>query len=72
MEPIYDMGTKMIDSFMKEKVSAGDVIQIKKDTGQITKLGRSVSHSRNCDAVGPDVRLTASAIPSPSYSVSSD
>ena len=41
METIYDLGTKMIESVIKEKVQAGDVITIDKATGKITKLGES-------------------------------
>ena len=37
METIYDLGTKMIESVIKEKVQAGDVITIDKATGKITK-----------------------------------
>lgn len=32
METVYDLGGKMIDSLMKEKVQAGDVITIDKVT----------------------------------------
>jgi RuvB-like protein 2 len=33
METIYDLGNKMIDVIIKEKISAGDVIQIDKASG---------------------------------------
>lgn len=33
METIYDLGGKMIDSIVKEKVQSGDVITIDKATG---------------------------------------
>jgi DNA helicase TIP49 (TBP-interacting protein) len=33
METIYDLGTKMIESLHKEKVSAGDIITIDKASG---------------------------------------
>lgn len=33
METIYDLGGKMIDSILKEKVQSGDVITIDKATG---------------------------------------
>ena len=46
METIYDLGTKMIESVIKEKVQAGDVITIDKATGKITKLGRSFTRAR--------------------------
>ena len=52
METVYDLGTKMMDMLRKEKVTAGDVIQIDKGSGKISKLGRSFSRSRDYDAVG--------------------
>ena len=52
METIYDLGTKMIESVMKEKVIAGDVITIDKASGKITKLGRSFTRARDYDATG--------------------
>ena len=52
METIYDLGTKMIESIMKEKVIAGDVITIDKASGKITKLGRSFTRARDYDATG--------------------
>lgn len=57
METVYDLGTKMIDSLTKEKVSAGDVITIDKASGKITKLGRSFSRSRDYDAMGSQTRF---------------
>ncbi|KAJ2236705.1 RuvB-like protein 2 [Coemansia sp. RSA 1722] len=57
METIYDLGQKMINSLTKEKVMAGDVIQIDKATGRITRLGRSFTRARDFDATGPDVKF---------------
>ncbi|KAJ2511616.1 RuvB-like protein 2 [Coemansia sp. RSA 2049] len=57
METIYDLGQKMIGSLTKEKVMAGDVIQIDKATGRITRLGRSFTRARDFDATGPDVKF---------------
>ena len=57
METVYDLGTKMIDSLSKEKVTAGDVITIDKGSGKITKLGRSFSRSRDYDAMGSSTRF---------------
>jgi RuvB-like protein 2 len=57
METVYDLGTKMIDSLSKEKVSSGDVITIDKATGKITKLGRSFARSRDYDAMGASMRF---------------
>jgi DNA helicase TIP49 (TBP-interacting protein) len=34
METIYDLGQKMIESLLKEKVTAGDVITIDKASGE--------------------------------------
>jgi RuvB-like protein 2 len=59
METIYDLGSKMIDSLSKEKVSAGDVISIDKSSGRITKLGRSFTRARDYDAMGSDTRFVA-------------
>ncbi|KAK2583710.1 hypothetical protein KPH14_009630 [Odynerus spinipes] len=57
METIYDLGNKMIDSLMKEKVQAGDVITIDKATGKINKLGRSFTRARDYDATGSQTRF---------------
>ncbi|KAF1331511.1 Ruvb-like 2, partial [Globisporangium splendens] len=57
METVYDLGAKMIDSLTKEKVEAGDVITINKESGKITKLGRSFTRSRDYDAMGPQTRF---------------
>ena len=59
METIYDMGTKMIDSMTKERVMAGDVISIDKASGKITKLGRSITRSRDYDAMGADTKFVS-------------
>lgn len=60
METIYDLGTKMIDSLSKEKVLAGDIVSIDKASGKVSKLGRSFARSRDYDAMGADVRSSAS------------
>merc|ERR1711963_895190 len=57
METIYDLGTKMIESVMKEKVIAGDVITIDKASGKITKLGRSFTRARDYDAMGAQTKF---------------
>ena len=57
METIYDLGTKMIDRLTQERVTAGDVIRIDKATGKISKLGRSVSRSRDYDAMGSNTKF---------------
>jgi len=57
METIYDLGNKMIESVIKEKVQAGDVVTIDKATGKITKLGRSFTRARDYDATGASTRF---------------
>jgi RuvB-like protein 2 len=57
METIYDLGSKMLEMLRTEKVSAGDVIRIDKSTGQIRKLGRSFTRSRDYDAVSSTTKF---------------
>jgi RuvB-like protein 2 len=57
METIYDLGQKMIDSLIKEKVSSGDVISIDKASGKITKIGRSFTRSKDYEVSGPNVQF---------------
>ncbi|XP_017786391.1 PREDICTED: ruvB-like 2 isoform X1 [Nicrophorus vespilloides] len=57
METVYDLGGKMIDSILKEKVQSGDVITIDKATGKITRLGRSFTRARDYDATGQQTRF---------------
>jgi len=57
METVYDLGTKMIESLQKEKVTAGDVVTIDKASGKISKLGRSFGRSRDYDATGASTRF---------------
>jgi RuvB-like protein 2 len=57
METVYDLGSKMIETIQKEKISAGDVITIDKASGKISLLGRSFSRSRDYDAMGPSTRF---------------
>eukprot|EP01103_Thecamoeba_quadrilineata_P016839 TRINITY_DN5761_c0_g1_i1.p1 TRINITY_DN5761_c0_g1~~TRINITY_DN5761_c0_g1_i1.p1 ORF type:complete len:467 (-),score=102.96 TRINITY_DN5761_c0_g1_i1:23-1423(-) len=57
METIYDLGQKMIESLIKEKVAAGDIILIDKATGKISKLGRSSTRARDHNVVGPNVKF---------------
>ncbi|GJP78728.1 hypothetical protein CLOP_g8998 [Closterium sp. NIES-67] len=57
METVYELGVKMIDSLVREKVQSGDVIAIDKATGRVTKLGRSFTRSREYDATGPATRF---------------
>ena len=39
IETQYDLGQKMIEAIIKDKIVAGDVITIDKSSGRITKLG---------------------------------
>lgn len=57
METVYDLGGKMIDCLIKEKVTAGDVIAIDKSSGRITKLGRSFTRSRDYDAMAAQTKF---------------
>jgi RuvB-like protein 2 len=47
----------MISSLDAEKVLSGDIIQIDKASGKISKLGRSFARSRDYDAAGPATRF---------------
>ncbi|OQV24454.1 RuvB-like 2 [Hypsibius exemplaris] len=57
METIYDLGGKMIESVIKENITAGDIITIDKATGRIAKLGRSFTRARDYDAQGAQARF---------------
>lgn len=57
METSYDIGQKMMDSLMKEKVDAGDIICIDKSSGKITKIGRSFTRARDYDASGMQIKF---------------
>ncbi|VDM37718.1 unnamed protein product [Toxocara canis] len=59
METVYDLGTKMIEACIKQRIAAGDVIQIEKASGRITKIGRSFSRSHDYDAMGPQTKFVA-------------
>lgn len=52
MEALYELGAKMIDCLVKEKIKAGDVIRIDKAGGKITKLGVSFTRCHDYDALG--------------------
>ncbi|RKO94928.1 TIP49-domain-containing protein, partial [Caulochytrium protostelioides] len=57
METVYDLGQKMIEALTKEKITAGDVIQIDKASRKITRQGRSFARSRDYDAARGDQRF---------------
>ncbi|EJD76175.1 hypothetical protein LOAG_16811 [Loa loa] len=56
METVYDLGNKMIEACTKQRVATGDVVQIDKASGRITKIGRSFSRTYDYDAVGPQTK----------------
>lgn len=57
METTYDLGTKIIECFIKEKIQSGDVITIDKFSGKVVKLGRSFTRARDYDATGAQTRF---------------
>ncbi|KAK0390470.1 hypothetical protein QR680_019370 [Steinernema hermaphroditum] len=57
METIYDLGTKIVESLMKERVVAGDVVSIDKGSGRVTRLGRSYARTGDYDAMGPQTKF---------------
>uniref|UniRef100_A0A2S2N684 RuvB-like helicase n=1 Tax=Schizaphis graminum TaxID=13262 RepID=A0A2S2N684_SCHGA len=57
METVYDLGNKMIEALLKEKVLAGDVVTIDVASGKVNKIGRSFTRSRDYDASGPQTRF---------------
>lgn len=52
MEAVFELGGKMIEALMKEKVQNGDVVALEKASGKVTNLGRSTWTTMNYDAVG--------------------
>lgn len=57
METQYDLGTKLIESLSKEKVTSGDVITIDKASGKVSKLGRAFTRAKDYDAMGSQTRF---------------
>jgi RuvB-like protein 2 len=57
IETQYDLGNKMIEQLIKQKVQAGDVITIDKSSGRLTKQGRSFTRARDFDATASDVKF---------------
>ncbi|KAF8386570.1 ruvb-2 [Pristionchus pacificus] len=57
MEAIYDVGAKMSESCVKERISAGDVVQIDKATGRVTRLGRSYTRQHDYDAFSSQTKF---------------
>lgn len=57
MQSEFTIGKKMKQELIMEKVSAGDVIQIVRETGKITKLGKVFVKTHDYDVLGPDVHF---------------
>jgi RuvB-like protein 2 len=57
METTYELGQKMIDSLIKDKVQSGDVISLDKSTGKITRLGRSYSRVHDFEVMPPNIKF---------------
>uniref|UniRef100_A0A7E4V1Y4 RuvB-like helicase n=1 Tax=Panagrellus redivivus TaxID=6233 RepID=A0A7E4V1Y4_PANRE len=55
MEAVFDIGSKMIETVIRDRISAGDVIRIDKTNGTIERLGRSALRNRGFDAVSNSV-----------------
>lgn len=50
MEAVFDLGTKMIESMGRDRITAGDIVTIDKTNGKLTRLGRSYARARDFDA----------------------
>lgn len=59
METVFELGDRLVEAILKERVSAGDVVTIDKVNGVLTKLGRSFSRARDYDAMGPEVKFVS-------------
>jgi RuvB-like protein 2 len=59
METMYNLGSKMINALIKEKVTSGDIISIDKATGNVRKLGRSFSKSNEFDMTNSNTTFLA-------------
>ena len=57
MESIYDLGAKMIEGILTEKVTAGDIITVDKASGKVNRLGRSFAKASEYDAVSAQTRF---------------
>ena len=57
MESVYDLGSKMIEGLMNEKVTVGDIISVDKASGKVNKMGRSFAKASEFDAVSPQTRF---------------
>lgn len=59
METVFDLGERLVEALMRERVAAGDVVSIDRLNGRVVKLGRSFARARDYDAMGPEVRFVA-------------
>lgn len=57
MESEFSIGTKMVDQLIKEKISVGDVINIVKESGIVTKVGKSFVRTHEYDTLGLDTKF---------------
>ena len=57
METLYDLGTKMIEQLSKENIDIGDVINIDKSSGKISKLGRSFARAQDFDTMASSTKF---------------
>lgn len=57
MESIYDLGGKMIEGILAEKITAGDIITVDKVSGKVNRLGRSFAKASEYDAVSAQTRF---------------
>ncbi|EJW04931.1 hypothetical protein EDEG_00924 [Edhazardia aedis USNM 41457] len=57
MESEYNIGPKMMQGMIKERVCVGDVIQINKETGKVNKIGKAHVKSHELNVVGPDLKF---------------
>lgn len=57
METLYDLGYKMIEQLSKQNIDIGDVINIDKSSGKITKLGRSFARAQDFDTMASSTKF---------------
>jgi len=59
METVYDMGPKLVEALVKEKIQPGDVVSIDKLSGKVSRLGRSFSRAHDYDAMGASTKFVS-------------
>jgi len=57
MESEFDLGKKLMEALEQCHVSAGDVINIDKANGKVTKVGKSFIRSNEYDMTSPDTKF---------------